>query len=393
MSPDAQVLVVGGGPAGSATALHLARAGVEVVLVERAEFPKEKCCGEGIMPHGVACLERLGLGPALADLPSWRFSGITYSHRSREVSGRFPGGEQGLGIRRRVLDALLHQAAVDEPGVRVYRDLVDEVSVGVGGVSARCGERTLHADVLVGADGLNSRVRTQRGLAAARDGRARFGGNYHVSLPPGADQFDTVRVCFARDYELYVTPVAPREVCVAVLCERSVARTLRGDKLGGLQRLAEDCPDFPDALRGAPTLSEGFFCGPLRQTVPTVVADRTALVGDAAGFLDPITGEGLSVALLSAELLAGVLVEALARGELSAEALQPYDDARRQGIRDALLLTEAILMWVRAPLLPAYVMRNLARRPQVFEKLLGVAAGSAPLGSLGASDLRALALP
>ncbi len=393
MTHDAQVLVVGGGPAGSATALHLARAGVSVLLVERDTFPKQKCCGEGIMPHGVTQIEGLGLLDAVREAQACPFGGITYRHGEHEVSGCFPGGEEGLGIRRLRLDVLFHDAVVEEPGIRLERTNMERLEVDDAGVTLHCGDQTFRGQVLVGADGLNSQVRKQRGLEARRAGRIRYGGNYHVELPEGLPQLDKVEVHFSSGCELYLTPVASRELCVAMLCEKAQAKTLAGDRLGGLRGLAEACPSFPRELIEARTISEGFFCGPLRQTVPRVVSDRTALVGDAAGFLDPITGEGLSVALVSAKLLADVLLEGLQSGDLTAEGLAPYDQARQSGIQDALTLTEVILLWVRTPLLPAYVIRNLAKRPEVFEKMLGVAAGSAGLGSLGLKELRGLALP
>ena len=354
MKYDAQVLVIGGGPAGSATALHLARAGVSVLLIERDAFPKQKCCGEGIMPHGVKQIEELGLIDAVRDAQAVPFEGITYRHGEHEVSGCFPGGEKGIGIRRLRLDVLFHQAILDQAGVRVVRARMDHLQVDEHSAVVTCGDQSFRGQIVVGADGLNSQVRKQLGLEARRAGRNRYGGNFHLELPESCPQYDA------------------------------------GDRLGGLRRLAEACPSFPRELVHARTISDGFFCGPLRQTVPEVVADRTALVGDAAGFLDPITGEGLSVALVSAKLLAGVILEGLETGDLSSAGLAPYQEARKAGIRDALALTEAILWWVRTPLLPAYVVRNLAKRPAVFEKMLGVAAGSTDLRSLGSADLRSL---
>ncbi len=390
MKYDAQVLVIGGGPAGSATALHLARAGVSVLLIERDAFPKQKCCGEGIMPHGVKQIEELGLIDAVRDAQAVPFEGITYRHGEHEVSGCFPGGEKGIGIRRLRLDVLFHQAILDQAGVRVVRARMDHLQVDEHSAVVTCGDQSFRGQIVVGADGLNSQVRKQLGLEARRAGRNRYGGNFHLELPESRSQYDKVEVHLSQGCEIYLTPVAPRELCVAVLCEKAQAKSLAGDRLGGLRRLAEACPSFPRELVHARTISDGFFCGPLRQTVPEVVADRTALVGDAAGFLDPITGEGLSVALVSAKLLAGVILEGLETGDLSSAGLAPYQEARKAGIRDALALTEAILWWVRTPLLPAYVVRNLAKRPAVFEKMLGVAAGSTDLRSLGSADLRSL---
>jgi len=385
--------VVGGGPAGSAVALHLARLGVGVLVIERDDFPKDKCCGEGIMPHGVVELEGLGVLPAVMQAEAQQYDGITYLHGDIAVRGCFPGGEKGLGIRRLRLDAILHEAVVAEPGITTVKTRVDQVEVSDKAVAAITAERRWTARMLVAADGIHSRIRRQRGLEVTHNKLKRYGANYQVALPDGFAQLDKVEVHFSSGCELYLTPVAEHGLNIALLCEKKRAAALSGDKLAGMRRLVGACPSMPRSLVEAEPISPGLVVGPLRQTVKAVVADRTALVGDAAGFLDPITGEGLSVALISARLLAEHVAKLLPTDALTAADLAPYAQQRAGGIKHALALTELILWWVNQPLLPRYVVGNLARRPDVFETLLGVAAGSRGLTDLGLSELRDLALP
>lgn len=123
-----------------------------------------------------------------------------------------------------------------------------------------------------------------------------------------------------------------------------------------------------------------------------MVSDRAVLVGDAAGFLDPITGEGISISLISARAAADVLAASLRTGRADADALRPYAEQRAAAIRDPLRLTELVMWWVRRPMLRSYVLENLARNPDVFQTMLGVIAGSTPMRELGWQDLRRLAL-
>jgi menaquinone-9 beta-reductase len=392
---DADVIIVGAGPAGCATAMGLSDRGLAVTLLDRATFPRDKVCGEGLMPHGVAALEALGLRQRVLDAGGRRFLGIAYHDGKRRADGRFPevqGFGYGLALRRLHLDPIFQEAASGRPDVTLRTDVgVEEVEVHDTGVRIRTSAGVLSARALVGADGPNSTVRRALGLHKKPSGRRRFGARLHLALPAGRAVPELVEVHLGKGFEVYVTPVAEGVINLAFLCEKDVSRTLGGDLEGGLFRLARSCASLAPWLDGSEVVSEAMLCGPLRQSAKDIVRPRALLVGDAAGFLDPITGEGMSVALTHAAIAAQVLADALPGGATEAD-LRPYETRLHAALRDPLRLTELILWWVHQPLLRGYVVENLARNPDVFQTLLAVLAGSSTVSDVAVSDLRKLVL-
>lgn len=381
MPRDAEVVVVGGGVAGAATALGLARRGHAVIVLDRSRFPREKVCGEGLMPHGVEALGRLGaLDAVLATGPS-PFEGIGYHVGDAHAVGRFPGGRVGYGVRRSRIDLAL-QDACRAAGVDV-RD-----GVRVRGISGVGGDMTVDVDTgplrcraVVAADGLHSPIRRQLGLAAPPSGRQRYGVRGHFALAGREPRLVDV---YAADVgEFYVTPTGPGEVNVAILLERDASRALGGDLAGGFRRMCEGFPPIAELLEGATPLTEPQLVGPLRQGAREPVADGVVLVGDAASFIDGITGEGMSLGLLSAEVAADVLSDALWSSRLTARDLRPYARRTRREARDVVLLTEIILWGIRHRRLARRVVRNLGRHPDLFGRVLAVNTGEAGLASLG----------
>lgn len=372
---DAEVVIVGGGLAGSATAIHLARLGHEVVVLERAAGARDKVCGEGLMPHGVAALARLGITPP----ESRPFLGIGWTADGVTAVGRFPEGSPGLGMRRSALDERVLASAAREPGVRVLtgstvRGLVHDAD----GIGARTDQGVIRGQIVIGADGLHSQVRRWAGLERAPRGRRRYGIRGHLLLAAGVPDPERVEVELCDGAELYVTPVAPGEVNVAVLCEDDAARGLKGDAPAGFRRFL-DASSWRDRLVG--DASDVRVCGPLRREATGVVGDRIVLVGDAAGFVDGITGEGMSTSLGAAEIAADVVSAALRRG--GPPDLRPYARRRQALVRDSNRLTELILWGIHRRWLATRVVRNLARHPALFDQLLAIETGTATLGSVG----------
>lgn len=271
------LLVAGGGPAGLATALHASRAGMSVRVLEQRSAVIDKACGEGLMPGALAALEGLGVDPS-----GHPITGIAYCAADHRVETGFGTGT-GRGVRRTVLHATL-RSAVDAAGVEVERTTVREVTQDDDGVSVD-GVRARH---LVAADGLHSPLRRSLGLDVTHRGRARYGLRRHYALAPWTDR---VEVHWGRDAEAYVTPVAPDLVGVAVLS--SIRRTY-DDHLAAFPTLRARLADAAHAsdVRGA---------GPLRRSARRRTAGRVLLVGDAAGYVDALTGEGVALALGQAE--------------------------------------------------------------------------------------------
>lgn len=365
----ADLLVVGGGPAGLATAICAAQEGLRPVVVDARRLPLDKACGEGILPAGVEALHEMGV--ALRAGARQVFRGIRYVEGDLAAEGRFRGGP-GWGVRRTALvEGLVGRA----------RDLGVELHYGCRvtawrrddrGVVAATARGPVEAGLLVGADGLHSRIRAEAGLAGPRrGGRERLGVRRHYAVVPWSD---CVEVHLAGDVEAYVTPVARREVGVALLWSGGARR--EGELLARL-------PALRDRLAGACPTSAPRGAGPFRQVVRRRHAPRVALVGDAAGALDPITGEGITLSLLAARALA----RTLARGA----PLGAYERAYRRIVRTPSRMTSLLLAIAPRRRLRRRVIATLARCPELFDHLLAVNDGRASLHGLGVGGLARLA--
>lgn len=330
------LLIAGGGPAGLATAIHGALAGLEVVVVEPRPTPIDKACGEGLMPGAVRRL--LELGVPVAGQP---FHGIRYVDgvSGRQAEGLFRSGP-GLGARRTVLQAALAERAA-QLGVRVLRQRVDQVRQDVHHVRAA----GLTARYLVAADGLHSPVRRGLGLSAPLAPRrpARYGLRRHYAVAPWSD---LVEVHWSARCEAYVTPLAPDRIGVALLTGEQAPFDVQ---LAGFPLLAERlAADAGTAVRGA---------GPLRQGARVRVAGRVLFVGDAAGYVDALTGEGVTLAVTAA----GELVRCVRAGRP-----QAYEQAWRDLSRSYRALTTSLLWARHQPRLARRIVPAAARLPRVF---------------------------
>ncbi|MFH9176694.1 NAD(P)/FAD-dependent oxidoreductase [Streptomyces albogriseolus] len=331
--PD--LLVVGGGPAGLATALHAARAGFDAVVAEPRPAPVDKACGEGLMPGAVRALTALGL-----HAPGHPLAGIRYVQGPCRVEAPFRRG-QGLGVRRTDLHGLLHRAVLDA-GVPVLPLRVDGVRQEADGVTVP--GAGLRARWLVAADGLHSPVRRSLGLDRPARTAPRYGLRRHYAVPPWTSH---VEVHWGPDAEAYVTPLGPRLVGVALLTSR---RAPYDTQLAGFPELAARLP--PDTavtpVRGA---------GPLRRRSRTRVHGRVLFVGDAAGYVDALTGEGVCLALTGAR----ALVANLRRGTPGR-----YDTDWARATRRYRVLTELLVRTRQQPALAPHIVPVAARLPRLF---------------------------
>ncbi|UNX54774.1 NAD(P)/FAD-dependent oxidoreductase [Georgenia sp. TF02-10] len=331
------LVVAGGGPAGLATALHAARAGMSVVVREPRTGTIDKACGEGLMPGAVTRLARLGVDP-----PGQPLRGIRYQSGAVRAEARFPG-PPGRGVRRTVLHEAL-RAAVADAGVVTEPRAVREVDLRADGVVVD----GTPARYLVAADGLHSPLRRHLGLDAPARGRRRYGLRRHVAVAPWTD---LVEVHWSAHAEAYVTPVGPAEVGVAVLTSRRLP-------------YAEHLLAFPalaDRLRGEPT-SAVRGAGPLRQRARRRVAGHVLLVGDAGGYVDALTGEGISLALAQAEAAVAAMV---------AGRPGDYEAAWRRIGRRYRLLTEALLAASGPAALRRALVPAARALPPVFDAAVG----------------------
>jgi flavin-dependent dehydrogenase len=370
--------IAGGGPAGLAVAIRAAQAGLTAAVLERAAGTPDKACGEGLMPAGVRELAALGALEAIPGSSRRAFAGIRYVQEDGgAVAARFRGGE-GLGIRRTALSAALAGRALAlgvelrRCAVRGFRALPDRVVVdtGEGGVEAR---------LLVAADGIQSPLRRAAGLACADEGRRRYGLRRHFTAAPWSD---FVEVHWARGLECYVTPIGPSCVNVAFLWEEAAIAPAQGEKAANADRertsfdaLLTRFPRVAERLAGAAVESEARGSGPLLRRVRARAGERLALVGDAAGYVDAITGQGLSLAFAGARLLVFALPRPLGEAPLS-EALRRYDRSLRAAWLRYALPARGLLALARCPRLRRRTLSFLQHAPRLFGALLeAVAAG------------------
>jgi flavin-dependent dehydrogenase len=349
------VFVIGGGPAGLAAAIAARQRGFDVTLADCSVPPIDKACGEGIMPDGLAAAQSLGLD--LDSAGAQPFRGIRFCERGASVEAAFPQGH-GLGLRRTTLHGMMVERAA-EAGVRVAWG-ARVTGISEEGVIAD--GRLVRARWIVGADGGQSPVRRWAGLdACARDSR-RFGFRRHYRAAPWSEFME---IHWSDGCQLYITPVGAEEVCVVLIS--------RDPHL----RLDDALPRFPEAARrlrdAEPTTLERGGVSASRR-LKSVYRGRVALVGDASGSVDAITGEGLCLLFQQAVALAG----ALEAGDLS-----PYQaEHRRIGKRPELMAALMLLMDGRGRL-RRRAMRAFEGHPRLFARMLAMHVGKlSPFDSL-----------
>jgi flavin-dependent dehydrogenase len=345
------VLIAGGGPAGLAAAIALRQRGADVLVADALRPPIDKPCGEGLMPDSRRDLERLGVG--LDAQRGAEFSGILFAGGDARVSAEFPRGV-GLGVRRTVL----HQTLLDRAtklGVRMTWNtpvvVRDAQAATVGGEA--CAYRWL-----VGADGHASRVRGCAGLDSGDLTSRRFGFRAHFRVAPWSPY---VEIHWGTQGQVYITPVGPQELCVAAITQHPGVR---------LDAILRDIPFLLEKLTGVATTDAERGAVTLTRRLHHVTRGNVALVGDASGSADAITGEGLAMGFRQALLLA----DSLAADNLDLYQARHADILSLPQRMAAMMLLLDRFPWLRHRALPV-----LAARPRLFRAMLAVHVGEQAL--------------
>lgn len=341
MSRHPDVLIAGAGPAGSATAIHLARAGHHVVVVDRARFPRDKACSEYLSPECVRQLDGLGLLPTLRQAGAQPLHGTrVFAPKGASLTGRFAEADPlrtnatGLAVSRRLLDQQLVDAA-RAAGAEVREQTTIEELVYDGGTVAGAvvrdaqGDRTtIRSRLVVGADGLRSVV--ARRLGRRRHGMpSRLAFVAHVAGVPGLEGLAEMHV--GPEGYVGLNRIGPDLANVALVVPQSRVRAARGRATDYFFELLTRFPGVAGRVRAERLVREVMVTGPFAAWSGRVIADGALLVGDAADFFDPFTGEGICSALQGAVLAADAAHPALlAGGIVTARTLEAYRLGRRR---------------------------------------------------------------
>jgi menaquinone-9 beta-reductase len=353
--PDAtDIFVVGGGPAGLAAAIAARQRGFRVVVADGAHPPIDKACGEAFLPDGVAALARLGI-PIPAE-QTWGLRGIRFCSGERRVEAKFPEPSYGQAIRR----ISLHRIMIEHAEKLGAELLWGAVVTGISGQGVRLGKSFVRARWIIGADGANSRVRQWAGLDRSRP-RMRYAFRQHFRVAPWTD---LIEVYWDAACQGYATGVGNDQVCVALASRNPNLRLAEG---------LRSLPALQVRLRGADIISteRGALTG--NRQFARVCNGHVALIGDASGTVDAITGEGLGLSFSQALLLA----ERLRSGDL-----RGYERANRRLALRPKWMARLMLTMDRRPRLQSHTLRIFERHPRIFQRLVEFHVGILPPSQL-----------
>ena len=372
--------MVGGGPAGTAAAVFLRQLGHEVVLVDEARFPRDKVCGEGVSPEAWRLLGRMGAEAAVRALRPRPVRGMKLTAPDGTAfRGEYTGArEPGFAVRRWCLDRALLDCA-RAAGVEVHegvraRDIArhDGIVRGVAVESDGAIER-LEARLVVAADGRRSVIARKLGLLREHRTLRKFAVRGYWKGVEGLTDHGEMHVI--RGGYCGIAPLGDEEANITFVLDQAEMGGAGGGLADFYLRTLERWPRVRERLGRASLTSPPRAIGPLALEARRVSAPGAVLVGDAAGFYDPFTGEGVTLALRGAEIAAEVAHRALANG---ATDLRLYDRRRDDATRDKFRLNRLLQRIVAWPALANAVARRLSGRPDLADRLVGIAGDFVP---------------
>jgi flavin-dependent dehydrogenase len=374
------VFIAGAGPAGLAAAIALRLRGADVLLADARRPPVDKPCGEGLMPEARRALAALGVFPDSHGLP---FTGIAFADANSRVSADFPA-VNGTGLRR----ATLHQLLCDRAAALGVRFSFNTPVVLHPSQPPSLAGQAVTARWIIGADGASSLLRAWADLDRAPRGIRRFGFRAHFRLAPGVPPPTHVEVHWGPHGQAYITPVALHdgraELCISAMT---------GDPHARLAQILDTLPTLRDFLRGAEPLTAERGCLTITRRFPRVTRahpslGNVALIGDASGSVDAITGEGLALAFRQALLLAD---------SIAADRLDLYESRHPALLALPQRMARLLLLLDRCPRLRTRTLHAFSTRPSLFRSLLAVHVGEQRLSRFlllhGPSLASRIALP
>lgn len=341
------LLIAGGGPAGLAAAIAARRKGLQVTLVEPTRPPIDKACGEGLMPDALDALARLGV--QLEPTDGSPFRGIRFLGHGASVDGRFLNGG-GMGVRRTRLHSVLREHAEAEGAVLRWGSRVTAIEKRHAFIACE----PIAFRYLLGADGSSSTIRRWAGLERGSYKGSRLGFRRQYSIAPWSD---CVEVHWGPQCQLYITPIGSDRICIALLTRRTDLR---------LDQALKFFPEVAARLGSGSPIGLPRGANSVFRRLNRVVKENIALVGDASGSVDAITGEGMCLSFRQATALAEAL---------SKDRLQEYQEAHSR-IRSAPdRIAWLLLKMDRSELVCRRALQALSRRPEFFTSLLALHVG------------------
>ncbi len=385
------ILVIGGGPAGASTAAWTARAGLDVLLVERAHFPREKACAEYLSPEAARDLDALGvLGEVEAEAEKLTGMRIV-ADDGADVLGRFSGADgyvpyrpYGFALPRARLDTIVLGSAARAGAEGLVGVALESLVVEdgrVAGAVLRDGDRrwTQRCRALVGADGVHSLVARRLGLS--RHGRPRRLALV-AHLAGASGMRDCGEMFVRRGRYVGLAPIGRGLINAAAVVPAAEARAISHDPAGFLTAELNGYPELRSRLKGARIAREVLVAGPFARTTRRSVTEGALLVGDAADFFDPFTGEGIFAALRGGRLAAQALAGALRSGEATRAALQPYRRARRRAFLGKWAFERLVGLAATRPAVMRRYVHRMRSRPRYADLWVGAAGDYVPLRAL-----------
>ena len=373
-----EVLIVGAGPAGLACAIASARQGLRVELIDAMQPPIDKACGEGLTPGSLKALAAIGFDPDrdFNKIQTYPLRGVRFIDDAASpapdliAEAAFPGGP-GRGIRR----TLLHQLLLDRAatlGVRFHwENSVQSIASSPASTLVHTNRQTLRTRYLIGADGPQSRIAAWAGLTESSIHSRRVGLRQHYSVSPWTDFIEV----YWSDYgQAYATPISATEVCIAFLAT---------SRIGSPADALTHYPALQRHLARAQTSDRPRGSISLGRRLNRVTSGNIALIGDASGSVDAVTGEGLALCFRQAAALS----LALKTNDLTA-----YQQAHRRLHRLPTLISRSLLLLDRHSRLRIRVLKTFERRPNLFEGLLQTHIGDSPVHVFGSNGLFAAGL-
>lgn len=382
-------IVVGAGPAGSSLASQLGRSGLKVLLLDKRRFPRPKVCGEYMSPQALAMLDRLGVLEEVERTGARKLQGLAVrSARGQSFRGDYlpvldhaPYRPYGLGIRREIFDEILFRHAAQTPGVEVregfiVRDLirVKNKVCGIRGWNRERAETEIDAALVVGADGSRSLVARLAGLGKPPSlEKFAFSAHFEGLRDENRGELHLGPNCYAG-----IAPVDAGLTNVNLVVDRKRLGDIRGEVAGFFERELHGIPGMSKRIEGARRVSPVRSTGPMAWRTRAAIADGVLLVGDAADFVDPFTGEGIFMALQSAELAAPTIVAALASAGPGKKELLPYQRARRRELARKISACWGLQRILYHKRLMDWAVGELGRKPRLAQGVLGVSGDYVP---------------